>query len=649
MKRWLSLLLVLLVLPFGSVRAADVPDAPIFSLPSGFYDAPITLTIDAPAGTTVHYTTDGTLPTAESALYESPLTLGWLADKHDPLSHITGVRLGDAFVPVEDFPSGHVIRAAAFAADGTHSAVVSATYFVGSKREALYGDTAVMFLVMDPADLFDYERGIYITGKVFDDWVATQPEDYPVWRGQGNYTQRGDAWERPVSVTLLTADGRGFTQEMGVRIKGSSSRNSNQKSLRLIARKRYGAKNVAFPIFPGNLAADGTQVSLYKSFTLRNGSNDNGFATIRDPYLQQLVAGDGLRFETAATRPVVCFINGEYWGLYTLTEEYTDQYIEYHYGLDHDNVVTVKCQSIEDGQPEDVELFRSAFDFIMNGDMADPALYAQAETLMDMGSFADYTAYQLYILNLDSHLQNSNWQVWRVREPDGSSPYADGRWRWMVYDVDNAAGLYTDGASYDVDNLTPVLIGEGYQWRHPAKVLISLLDSDAFRQEFARALCDVRNLYFRPDRTEETLRRMNAQYNPYLPDTFRRFGPEWALWDIHEYITEEIEKIHDFLTGRYNHFLPLMQQALRLPDPVNVQVYVQGAGQVVINHRTDVPLAGDALLTYFPGGAIAVTAIPAEGSTFAGWQVNGGTLADPDAPDTTLAFDGAVTLTAIFE
>ena len=649
MKKWLALLLVLLVFALGAACAEDAPAAPVFSQPGGFYDAPVTLTIEAPAGCEVRYTTDGTLPTADSELYASPLTLGWLADRYDPLSHITGIRLGDAFVPAEDFPSGHVIRAAAFAPDGTRSAVISATYMIGCDRQALYGDAAVVFLVMDPADLFDYERGIYVTGKVFDEWVATQPEDYPVWRGQGNYTQRGDAWERPVSVTLLTADGRGFTQEMGVRIKGSASRNSNQKSLRLIARKEYGAKSVDYPVFPDNLTADGQTVTRYKSFTLRNGGNDNGFATLRDPYLQSLVSGSGVRFETAATRPVVCFINGEYWGLYTLTEEYTDNYIEYHYGIDHDNVVTVKCQSVEDGEPEDIELFRPAFDFIINGDMSDPEIYRQASDMMDMGSFADYSAFQLYILSLDSPFQNSNWQVWRVREPDGSSPFADGRWRWMVYDVDNTCGLYTDGTSYDVDNLTPVLTGEGYQWRHPARVLISLMASDEFRGELALSVCDMRNLYFRPDRTQAMLRGMQSKYAPCLPDTFRRFGPEWALWDIHEYVTTEIEQVNDFLTGRYNTFLPLMQQAMGLPDPVNVQIRIQGPGQVVVNRRTDVPLTGDALLLYFPGYPIQVTAVAAPGHTFAGWQVEGGTLSDPDAPDSSLAFDGAVTLTAVFQ
>ena len=43
-----------------------------------------------------------------------------------------------------------------------------------------------------------------------------------------------------MSVTYLPAEGEGFTQEMGMRIKGGAYRGSNQKSLRLIARKDYG-------------------------------------------------------------------------------------------------------------------------------------------------------------------------------------------------------------------------------------------------------------------------------------------------------------------------------------------------------------------------------------------------------------------------
>ena len=645
MKKMLALL-ALLMLFIVPALADGTPDAPMLSLPSGFYDAPVTLEITSAEGAQVHYTLDGTVPTADSPLYTSPIALSWLADAPDPLSHITGVRLGDAFVPVEDFPNGHVVRAAAIGEDGSVSQVISGTYFIGCKREKLYGDVPVMLLTMDPGDLFDYERGIYVTGKVFDDWVKDQPEDYAVWRGQGNYTQRGPEWEREVTVTFLPASGEGFTQDMGVRIKGSASRNSNQKSLRLIARKEYGAKNVAYDLFPGNLTGEGEPVTRYKSFTLRNGGNDNGFATLRDPYLQAL-AGE-MRFETAATQPVVCFINGEYWGLYTLTEEYTDQFIEYHYGVENENVVTVKCQAVEDGEAADIELFRQAFDFIMNGDMSDPDVYARACELMDMGSFADYAAYQFYILNLDSPFQNTNWQVWRVREPDASSPFADGRWRWMVYDVDNTAGLYTDGASYDENNITPVLTGEGYQWRHPARVLISLLASEDFRQELLRAMCDVRGLYFRPDRTAAVLQDMSAGYRLCLPDTFRRFGPEWALWDIHEYITTELEQLHDFFSGRYNAFLPIVQEALDQPEPVSL-ILDCGAGQAIVNGRTDVPLTGENVLSYFPGLTVRVTAVAPEGKTFAGWQANGCTLADPASPEAEITLSTAVSLTAIYE
>ena len=51
-----------------------------------------------------------------------------------------------------------------------------------------------------------------------------------------------------MTVTYLPGDGsEGFTQDMGVRIKGGASRGNNQKSLRLIAREQYGEKQLKYP------------------------------------------------------------------------------------------------------------------------------------------------------------------------------------------------------------------------------------------------------------------------------------------------------------------------------------------------------------------------------------------------------------------
>ena len=45
---------------------------------------------------------------------------------------------------------------------------------------------------------------------------------------------------------------------------------------------------------------------------------------------------------TKASRPCVVYLNGEYWGLYVLEEDYSDNYFESHYGVNKDDVVVYK-------------------------------------------------------------------------------------------------------------------------------------------------------------------------------------------------------------------------------------------------------------------------------------------------------------------
>lgn len=645
-------LFVLLCLVCTGAALADRGELE-FSLESGFYEYPMPLEITCDVkGAKIYYTTDGSIPDETDMLYDGTITLMWTTEKDDPMSQVTGITLGETYVPTQDFPSAHIIRAVAIMPEGTRSSVVSGTYFIGYDRQELYGDTAIMLLAIDPSHLFDYETGIYVTGKYYDDWVAEQTEAFESWQGQGNYTQRGSDWERPVTITYLPADGEGFTQDMGVRIKGGASRGANQKSLRLIAREDYGEKNVKYELYPENTREyDGKVIKKYKSFTLRNGGNDCDFGKIRDPYIQRLA--NGLRMETAENMPIIAFINGEYWGMYTLNEEYSDNYIEYHYDINNDNVITVKVGEVDDGEAEDYELFAEMFDFIADGNMADPKTYEKACTLLDMGSFADYCALQFYIANEDGPFQNNNWQMWRVREPgEDDSPYADGKWRMMLYDTDYSSGIYDDGKNANVDNITPILTNASYQWRHPAKLLVSLIQNDDFMSELLNAMADVRNLYFQKDRAAGLLDEMTDWYLPYVPDTFLRFGPQWVNWNPERHFKGELEQIGVFFEGRYSRFPDIVKKAFDLKSPVTITFKASGKdmGTIYVNGR-DIPVDSGTKLKYFQEAPITVTAVPAEGATFVRWEASSsyGMIEDPSAETTTFSFTRTVSLTAVFE
>ena len=58
------------------VTRSKTGDQPVFSLPGGFYPEDITVEIAAPAGSSIYYTLDGTVPDPENGLlYEAPVEM----------------------------------------------------------------------------------------------------------------------------------------------------------------------------------------------------------------------------------------------------------------------------------------------------------------------------------------------------------------------------------------------------------------------------------------------------------------------------------------------------------------------------------------------------------------------------------------------
>ncbi len=646
----LTLALCLLTVP----ALADEPELTL-SQPSGFYAEPFTLTMTcSDRKASVYYTLDGSIPDENSLRYDGGLSLGDSSGRADVLMRITGTNSAEDYIPMQDFPTAHVVRAVAINRRGEKSPVVSATYFVGYDRQQLYGDTAIVCLVTEKENLFDPEKGIYVLGNIYDAWSRQQTEPFEDWQAQGNFTQRGKDWERPVSVTFLPAEGEGFTQDMGMRIKGGASRGNHQKSIRLVAREEYGAKNVAYPIYPDNLReSDGEVVEKYKGFTLRAGGNDTNFAKIRDPYITNLA--EGMRFDTAANQPVIAFINGEYWGVYTLNEEYSDKYIQHHYGIDDNNVIIVKCGELDEGEESDLSLFGEMFEFVAWEDMEDPEVYAKACEMLDMEGFADYCAVQFFIVNEDGPFgSNNNWQMWRAREIQTDvSPYADGKWRVMLYDTDYSSGVYVSGGNNDADTITPILNKDDIEvdW-HPALLFQNLMLSGEFRREFIASCCDAANVYFSPSRAMQVLAEMTAQYEPYVPDSLRRFGPQWVTWNAEGHYSGNLRNLKRFFQNRPSDFMTMLRQALELEQPVTINVKIKDAkkGQVFINGR-DVPVAHNSRLSVFADLGLTVTAVPNEGASFKGWTVSheSAVLENPDALTTQITFSRVFTLTANFE
>ena len=631
-----------------------------FSLDSGFYEKSqeITLTCNV-EGALIYYTLDGSTPGKTSTLYQNPINVSRKLYTQNVLAAQTGISVDNNYIPDYAVDKATVIRAIAYLPDGTTTPVAHATYFIGLDREK-YGNVPIVSLITDFDNLYDYETGIYVLGKVHDDWIAEDPSRASLdgWQQTGNYSMRGREWERPISVELITSDGTaGFKQNMGVRIMGGASRNHPQKSLKLYAREEYGAKNLKYELIPGNMRSDETGVvDKYKTFVLRIGGNDADFARVRDPFLQTLAMD--ARFETQQSTPCIAFLNGEYWGVYAITEDYSDNYFENNYGIDNKNIVLVKRGEIEEGEEEDISLFRDMYLFITQNDMSDPEFYNAACELVDMGSFIDYFAFQLYIYNKDSIFENNNWRLWRVRSTDMATPWSDGKWRFAAYDNDFSTGIYDGSDSATYDNISSIIAPSSVSERKnniehyvPVELLRSLLNSETFKNELVLALCDMRNIYFEPKHATQVLNEMAAPYLQLMPESFKRFGPDWvAAYDPAGHIESRVLELRNFITKRYTAMPNLLKKAFDLDvvKKLNLTTNDLTLGTIQVNGRQpDFSFSFSGM--YFPENTITLTAVPAEGCRFVRWEVTNGELADTTSETIQFTMDSAMTINAIFE
>lgn len=623
-----------------------------FSVQSGFYDEPFTLEIYHPdADAKIYYTTDGSTPDETDTLYTGGIELDDPSGNPNVLSAITGISAGGDYIPDENVDKANVIRAVAVLPDGTVSEIINGTFFVGIDREEKYGDAPVISLLTDKENLFDYEKGIYVLGKTYDEWLEDHGNNssVPGWQRDGNYSNKGREWERPVNVEYITSDGsEGFCQDMGVRIMGGASRNACQKSLRLIARDEYGKKNVKYEVIPDNEKSDGSSnVEKYKSFVLRCGGNDYDYAKIRDSLLQQLVSSR--RFETEQYTPAVVFIDGEYWGSYMLIEDYTDNYIQNNYdGIDNENVIIYKNGEIEEGTDEDKELFSEMYEFITMKDMSVDENYQKACEMLDMGSFMDYIVFNLFIGNQDGFFQSNNWQMWRVREADGLSEVSDGKWRMLAHDTDYSTGIYNDGTNYSQNSISDAMNKKN---SYPGKLFTSLMENEEFKKEFVRVLCDMRNVDFEPETVSAQIEELRELYEIHAVSTYERFGPEWiASKDVQEYYNTEVSQLETYLTGRYSTFLKLAKISLDLGEICEVKISTEDSdlGTVKVN-TTELCLSEEFVGNYFDDYGITVTAQPAEGAEFVRWECEGCEISDENSPEAEITLTGDCTIKAVFE
>lgn len=462
-----------------------------FSKPGGRYEHIFFLNLqcDHPSYH-IHYTTNGGTPTVSSPRYQEPLLL---SARYQSSSSIYKIQQGpdaDFYIP-DTVIKAIVIRAAAFDEAGTCvSPVVTQTYFIRDLGCTL-PNLPVVSLCADSLALFDYLTGILVPGVHFN---PTNPD----W--SGNYHMSGREWERNCNVEYYEPDNNGFNQRAGLRTHGGKSRKEVQKGLKVYAREEYGKKRFKYKIF------DDCEINSFKHLVLKPFVCAWTAAGLQNS-LSYYVARN-LDLDVLDTRPVVLFLNGEYWGIYFIQEKSDERYLENHYDLDSEvfNIMGNWFGLLDAGSGDG---FQELMDFAAAADFSDEEQYRRVTDMIDIHNFIDYQIMEIFSANAD--WPANNMRCWQ----------APGyKWRWIFFDGD---ACFTYPQFNGFENATD----EGdLAWPTNARSTLlfrKLLQNESFQQQFFFRFSQLQKNEFAYNQTSPYLTRIRNEIKPEIKNQIHRF------------------------------------------------------------------------------------------------------------------------------
>ena len=139
----------------------------------------------------------------------------------------------------------------------------------------------------------------------------------------------------------------------------------------------------------------------------------------------------------------------------------------------------------------------------------------------------------------------NNWIVWRSSTVNPDFPKADGKWRFILYDLDITAGIWDSTQNvYRYDSLNSIY-SDDTSYSLPAMLHNLSRNTDflqAFRENYLKVISDC----FDPATVNATIDAYAAAYGEATKATYRRFGMDWAA-DNYEY---DLERLRTFITRR---------------------------------------------------------------------------------------------------
>lgn len=450
----------------GSALIAQTPA--VLTAP-GVYDGVSSLSVEVTGTGTLHYTTDGRIPTVDDPVYTAPLTL----------------------------TSTTTLRVASFEEGKLRSDVLTASYVINEDHTL-----PVLCLAADPEALLG-RNGIYHQSLPYDDEILC-------------------------NLSLFEPSGS-FCVDGGLEMMATNTAYPEKKSLKVNFRGRYGTDVLGYPVF----GQDGPQV--FDALCIQANA-EHSMTLFRDELFTQLCLESTDSVPARHYKFCVLYINGEYYGIYSLKEDIGEML--YAQATDvAESLVTV----VEEPAPLGTDLYDLAA-YCDENDLSDPACYDYLASRVDMDNLMDWMILQGYCCN-DSISTDLCYF---------STPETGGIWQLGFFDLD---GGFTsrEGFKNVLTDLQP------YRYLRFTQAVAA---NPAARQEFLERLALALETTLDSDHVLALIGGFEALLSPEIGRERARWGGSEEAWQT------DVGRLRAYLT-RYDHkelLLQSLKQHMALTD-----------------------------------------------------------------------------------
>ncbi|MCB9234183.1 MAG: CotH kinase family protein [Bacteroidia bacterium] len=490
---------------------------------SGFYSSAITVTVTkTQPNSVIRYTTNGYAVTASSPVLSQPLTI----TQTTVLKTRVFSNNGSILPSFEDYKT--------FFINENHTLPVVS--IAGTNLDSL-ADGNTFYL---PHGTLEY----------FNENGKRKAKGYGEFNHHGNdswaYDQRGLDW--------ITRDEMGYERHLKEQFFIQSPRKEFQ---RLILRPE------------GN----------------DNYTGSNGGAHMRDMYSHRLAERSNMDLTVRRARKCVIYLNGNYWGVYSLREKVDDHdYTDYYFGQDKYHLQVIKTWGgtwAEYGGFNALNDWDNLHNFIINNNMAVPANWEHVDTLLDVKSVADYFLLNSYTVCADWLVWNTGW--WRGLDTAGTHR----KWGFMLWDLDNTfghgtnyTGIPTQAATADPcfqDSLGGFSDPEGH-----AEMLQALRTNPDFDNYYVSRYADLLNTQFSCDSMLVVLDSIVALVDPEMSRHSLRWGGTYAGW------MNNVNTLRNYIQTRCVHVQTGLNPCYNLSGPYDLAFNVDppNSGSIQVNSLT---------------------------------------------------------------